>query len=104
VTPEIAARLATGGIELATETKEYSMFVRGNCMCLVRSAGGRFTSVGSTGVMTEQGLAYLVWAEGKAWLSTHGRHVEADAAQVDEIRKFSEDLRKILEPPAFSGA
>jgi hypothetical protein len=50
-------------------------------------------------MMTENGLAYLVWSDGKAWLSSHGNQVEADADQVVAIRKLSEDLKKIFEPP-----
>jgi len=74
------------------------MFVRGNCLALVRTDGGRFTSLGSSGMLTEKGLAYLVWVEGKAMLASHGSQVEAGADQVDAIREFSEDLKKIIWP------
>ena len=96
MTPEIAARLAECDIAMAAEARDYCMFVRGNCAALVQSAGGRFTSVGSTGMLTEKGLAYLVWSDGKAWLASHGTQTEADSQQVDAIRKFSEDLKTIL--------
>jgi hypothetical protein len=96
VTPEIAARLAACEIQLAAQARDYCMFVRGNCVALVRTDGERFTSIGSSGMLTEKGLAYLVWSEGKAMLASHGSQVEADAEQVDAIRKFSEDLKKIL--------
>ena len=49
-------------------------------------------------MMTEKGLAYLVWIDGKAMLSSHGNMVEADAGQVDEIRKFSEELKTAIWP------
>jgi hypothetical protein len=49
-------------------------------------------------MMTENGLAYLVLTDGKAMLSSHGKQVAADTEQVEAIRKFSEDLRKIFEP------
>jgi hypothetical protein len=96
VTPEIAARLKECDILLAAQAREYCMFVRGNCVALVQSAGGRFTSLSSTGMLTEKGLAYLVWSDGKAWLASHGSQTEADSRQVDAIRKFSEDLKTIL--------
>jgi hypothetical protein len=99
VTPEIAARLAESDIQMAAQAKEYCMFVRDNCVALVQTAGDRFTSMGSSGLMTERGLAYLLWHDGKAMLSTHGSQVEADAGQVEAIRKFSEDLKKIIWPP-----
>jgi hypothetical protein len=93
VTPEIAARLAACDIQMAAQAKDYCMFVRGNCVALVQFTGERFTSIGSSGTMTDQGLAYLVWNDGKAMLSSHGKQVEADAGQVDAIRTFSEDLK-----------
>jgi hypothetical protein len=98
VTPEIAARLASCDILVAGQARDYCMFVRGNCVALVQSAGERFTSIGSSGMMTEKGLAYLIWSEGKAMLSSHGSQVEANAEQVEAIRKFSEDLKKIIWP------
>jgi hypothetical protein len=99
VTPEIAARLAACEIQMAAEAQGYCMLVRGNCLALVRTEGDRFTSIGSSGMLTENGLAYLVWADGKAMLVSHGSQVEAAADQVEAIRKFSEDLREILGPP-----
>ena len=98
MTPEIAARLAACDILMAAQAQDYCMFVRENCVALVRNAGDRFTSIGSTGMMTEQGLAYLVWVDGKALLSSHGTQVEADTGQVEAIRKFSEDLKKTIWP------
>ena len=98
MTPEIAARLAECDIQLAAEAQGYCMFVRGNCMALVHFAGDRFTSLGSSGILTENGLAYLVWADGKAMLSSHGNQREADAGQVEEIQKFSQDLKNLLWP------
>ena len=72
------------------------MFVRGNCVALVQCAGDRFTSIGSSGMMTENGLAYLVWSDGKATLSSHGNQVEPGAEEVGTIRRFSEDLKVAL--------
>ena len=96
MTPEIAARLAACDILMAAEARDYCMFVRGNCVALVQSVSDRFTSIGSSGMMTEKGLAYLVWIDGKAMLASHGSQVEADAEQVEAIQRFSEDLKKIL--------
>ena len=74
------------------------MFVRENCLALVRTEGERFTSLGSSGMLTEKGLAYLVWADGRAMLASHGVQVEAAPDEVDAIRKFSEDLKNIIWP------
>jgi hypothetical protein len=98
VTPEIAARLAESDIQMAAQAKDYCMFVRENCVALVQTSGDRLVSMGSSGLMTEHGLAYLLWDGGKAMLSSHGSLVEADPGQVEAIRKFSEDLKKVLWP------
>jgi hypothetical protein len=99
VSPEIAARLAACEIALAAQAQDYCMFVRGNCVALVRTESGRFTSMGSTGMLTEKGLAYLVWHDGKAWLSSHGSELQAETGQVDEILRFSKDLKKTISLP-----
>jgi hypothetical protein len=96
VTPEIAARLAGCDIALAAQAKDYCMFVRGNCMALAQSAEERFTSIGSSGIITANGLSYLVWRDGEAWLSAHGSQIAADAEQVEAIHKFSADLKIAL--------
>ena len=98
MTPELAARLEAAGIQKAAEAQDYCMFVRGNCVAMVQSVEERFTSIGSSGMMTEKGLAYLVWIDGKAMLASHGSQVEADAQQVEAIRQFSEDLKKTIWP------
>jgi hypothetical protein len=103
VTPEIAARLEACGILMAAQARDYCMFVRGNCAALVQGTDDGFTSIGSSGMMTETGLAYLVWHDGKAALSSHGKQVEATAEQVETIRRFSEDLKKILGPQMDAG-
>jgi hypothetical protein len=51
---------------------------------------------GSTGMMTEQGLAYLVWRDGQPYLASKGGETPASAEQVETIRKFSEDLNNAL--------
>ena len=96
MTPAIAARLADSAIEMAAQAREYSLFVRGNCLALVKVEDGRFVSLGSSGILTENGIAYLVWVEGKAMLSSHGSQVEAVPEQVDAIRDFSKVLKEIL--------
>ena len=67
-----------------------SIYVRDNCMAAV---GG---TQGSTGMMTEQGLAYLVWRDGRAYLVAKGGETPASAEQVETIRKFSADLNTAL--------
>lgn len=105
MTPETAARLAGCGIQLAAESPEYNMFTRGLCVALVRPGTGgetagatteAVTGIGSSGMMTEGGLGYLVWREGRPYLAAKGSETPATAAQVEEMRKFSSDLKRAL--------
>ena len=96
MTPEVAARLASLGIGLMAEAKAYSIFARDQCLALVQRNDAGFSSLGSSGMMTESGLAYLVWRDGRAWLVGKQSETEADAAQVECIRQFSGDLKSAL--------
>ena len=96
MTPETAARLAGCGIQLAAESPEYNMFVRGNCMALANPGAAAGTGIGSSGIMTEAGLAFLVWREGRPYFAAKGRETPANSAQVEEIGKFSLDLKRAL--------
>jgi hypothetical protein len=96
VTPEIAARLEAMGIQLVAEAKGYTIFVREECIALAQSDDSSFTSLGSSGMMTEKGLAYLVWRNGNPLLVAKEGEVPAEAGQVERIRKFSGDLKSAL--------
>jgi hypothetical protein len=97
VTPEIVARLEGARIQLAAQTKDYWLFVRENCMALVHANESGFTSIGSSGMITENGLAYLLWRDGRPVLSTHGGNESpASAEQASSIGTFSEDLKQAL--------
>ena len=55
-----------------------------------------YGSIGSTGVWTERGLAYLVWREGEAFLAGKGFELRATEEQVAAVRQFSEDLKRLV--------
>ena len=78
-----------------TEGPQVSLYVRGNCVAAVGPGG--VANQGSTGLMTGDGLAFLVWREGVAMLA--GKHGETAATgeQVQEILKFTEDLKAALQ-------
>jgi hypothetical protein len=95
VSPEILARLASLNIQLVSETAEYCIFARENCVAIahLREAG---LAVGSSGLMTEAGLAYLLWRDGQPLLASHGLETPAAPAQVAAVRQFSADLKQAL--------
>jgi len=84
------SRLDDLGIRKVVEGPAVSLYVRGNCVAAVAGTQG------STGLMTERGLSYLVWREGAPLLSSKAGTVPATPEQVDEIRRFTEDLKSSL--------
>ena len=78
------------GITLISEGAAVRIYVRENCIAAVGQGQG------STGLMTEQGLAYLVWRDGQAFLASKGVETPATAEQVEAIQKFSRDLSTAL--------
>ena len=102
MSPEIAARLERLEIQLAAQTKDYWLLVRENCMALVQAGENGAASIGSSGIMTEEGLAYLVWREGRALLAAHGgKETPATAEQSAAVTRFSEDLQQAFQPDAI---
>ena len=94
---EIEARLEGFGISLVAESPAVSIFMREACVAMVGRTPGGGLSLGSTGMMTENGLAYLVWREGHACLAAKGGEVAAGPGQIAAIRQFSEDLKAALQ-------
>jgi hypothetical protein len=103
VSPEIAARLESRGIVWFATEKGYTMFTRENCAAIAHarpeadsSLSGGY-SVGSSGIMTESGFAYLLWRDDRPFLAAHGaEETPADPAQVEALRRFAEDLKQAL--------
>jgi hypothetical protein len=74
------------------------MFMRDDLVVLAQldQDAGR-GSLGSAGIMTENGLAFLLWSESGPVLAAHGgKQVPATAEQVDRIQRFSADLKAAL--------
>jgi hypothetical protein len=96
VTRELAARLAAYRIELISEAREYTLVARDNCFALLHLGGRSAQGIGSSGMMTDHGLAYLVWRQGEPRLVSKGSDIAAEAEQVQAIRKFAEDLQEAV--------
>jgi len=60
VTSPAREQLANLGIQLVAETQSHFLFTRENMIALVARTSEGFGTVGSAGVLTEHGLAYLV--------------------------------------------
>ena len=94
--PETSARLESLGIASVATATGYFLFTRDNCAAFAheRSEG---LYLGSSGIMTEGGLAFLVWRDGQAYLAIHGgSQIPAAPEQVEAIQRFSGDLKAAL--------
>jgi hypothetical protein len=96
VTPEIQARLKQLEIDVMSEGPSFCFFVRDLCVAIVPCRQGVFGPIGSTGILTTSGLGYLMWREGQALISRHGLAAPAEPDQVDQIQRFSADLKVAL--------
>jgi hypothetical protein len=92
------SRLEDLHIRLMLAGPAVSIYVRDNCIAAVGGAQGidQGANQGSTGMMTEQGLAYLVWRDSQPYLAAKGGETPATPEQVETIRKFSQDLNTAL--------
>jgi hypothetical protein len=92
------SRLDELNIRLMVQGPAVSIYARENCIAAVggSESGGASGNQGSTGMMTEQGLAYLVWREGRPYLAAKGSETPATPEQVEAIRRFSQDLNDAL--------
>jgi hypothetical protein len=88
--------LGSTGIQLISETRTHYMFVRDNLIALVERTPEGFGSIGGTGLLTDRGLAYLVFRDGQAFLAGKGFEQPATPEQIAQVRKFSEDLKSAL--------
>jgi hypothetical protein len=96
VTPDLVAHLTRYRIELLSESKEFWILRRESCIAFVHHREDGALGIGSSGMMTENGLAWLVWSEGEPRLVAKGSEAPASNEQVEMIRSFSEDLKKAM--------
>ncbi len=64
---------------------------------LVEKSAGGFGRLGSPGLVTEEGLAVLVWTKGRPYFVTRRRRIEASPSQVEELRRFAQAVEAALE-------
>jgi hypothetical protein len=86
----------SGAIEIIAETKEYRLYARENCVAMVHFTQSGDACIGSSGIMTESGLAFLLWREGRPLLVSKGGETPAAPEQVEALRRFAEDLKAFL--------
>lgn len=97
---ETFERLVAAGIELlpGPGSGTHFLFAREGFGALVQRSGDGFGSIGAPGLMTDRGLAMLVWRGPEAWFVTKGYEGRAPDEHVAEMRRFARDLATALDP------
>jgi hypothetical protein len=92
-------RLARAGFQIlpAFEIATHYVIERAGYAALVeRRPDGSFGERGSPGLLTDSGLAALVWKGPTPLLVTRGREQPATPGQVEELRRFGAELAEAL--------
>ncbi len=94
----ILQRLVDAGIELlpALELTTHFVFERGGYVALVERRSDGFGNIGAPGILCEKGVAQLVWRGQNAYFVAKSFERAAEAAEIEELRRFGEDLKKSL--------
>jgi hypothetical protein len=91
-------RLAAAGIQLLplTELPSHYVLMRDGFAALVERRETGFGAAGAAGLLTEEGLAPLVWRSGKPWFINKTIEREATVAEVQALRRFADSLEAAL--------
>jgi hypothetical protein len=90
-------RLVAAGINLVpADLKKHFILERDGFVALVERQGDSFGHIGAAGLLTEQGMAPLVWRNEKAFFVARAFEREATAGQVALLRQFQSDLEAAL--------
>jgi len=96
----ILERLAAEGFQIlpAPELTTHFLFERDAFVSLVERTPGGFGKSGAPGLLTENGIAQLLWRNQIAYFVAKGFERQATPEEVDQLRHFSRDLNKSLIP------
>ena len=72
------------------------VFARDGFVALVDRTGIGAGGIGAPGLLTERGIAMLVWKDGQAFFVTKETERAAAPEQVDSLRRFAADLTAAL--------
>ena len=96
--PDKLARLEAAHINIVpADLEKHHILERDGFIALVeRSADGGFGRPGAAGLLTEKGLAPLVWRGEAAFFVAKGLDTPATSEQVAALRAFQNDLEASL--------
>ena len=93
----IESKLARAGIQLIpADIPKHYICERDGFIALVDRATEH---PGAAGLLTEKGLAPLVWRDGEPWFVARGLEQRATDDQVEQLRRFQSDLDNALRRP-----
>jgi len=93
------ARLRAAGFQVVADSGllRHALVARGSFAALVEKDSAGYGHAGSAGLMTEHGLAVLVWRGERACFTARGFERTASPAEVAQLRAFSAELGIALE-------
>ncbi len=91
-------KLVSANIQLLplSEIETHFVFEREGFIALVERRDDGFGRVGTAGLLTEKGIAPLVWREASAYFIAKGFEQPASEVQVEQLRRFQKDLDAAL--------
>lgn len=91
-------KLAAAGIEWvpASSLPNHFLFARDGFVSLVERRGEAFGAIGTPALVTDHGLALLLWRGETAVFVAKNHEQPASSEQVDALRRFAGDLAAAL--------
>jgi hypothetical protein len=92
-------KIAAAGIQIipAADLSTHFLFERDGFVSLVeRTKENNFGNIGAPGLLTDSGLAVLLWRGGEGWFVRRGFEQRATEDQVRRLRAFATDLEQAL--------
>jgi hypothetical protein len=95
---ENVERLAAARIQVlpVPGVTSHYLLERDGFAALVERREESLGQVGAAGLVTEKGLAVLVWRGGQGFFVTRNFELPAEPQQIDELRRFSADVKQVL--------
>ena len=81
---------------MPVEMPRHMVLERDGFVALVERTEDGFGNIGSSGLMTEHGLALLIWRASQPVFVARGFESPAEPAQVLKLRAFAADLEAAL--------
>jgi hypothetical protein len=78
------------------EITTHFVFERHGFVALVERRNDEFGSVGTAGLLSDKGIAPLVWRNGRPFFVARGFDEPASSEQVEQLRAFQADLSAAL--------